>query len=785
MNILSSSVVAMAGISLYVGFYHLLIYVRRPQRRVDLTFALLCFSVVFYDAFCVGLYNAISVGDGVQWQRAQLIAIAVFVPALLWFVSDYTRQKPGIVVYASSIYYLLAILVQLVDRSSLTWLVDQPSIKHIMLPFSLSITYYEATFGPFTAVQSLLGMLVSIQPLIVSIRYYRSGHKKEALPLILAMGFMFVAAFHDTLVGNGLYHFIYLMEYAYLGIIVVMAYSISNTVMEVVTAKDALKKSEERFRSLIETTSDWVWEVNVNGAYTYASPKVRELLGYEPEEIVGRMPFDLMPAEEARRVSVLFQDSVHGQKPFQRIENICQGKDGRLMTLETSGVPYFDEHGRLSGYRGIDRDITERKQIETEREALIQELETRNAETETLRESMATIASKLEFSDVIQQILDQVRRVVPYDSASVWKVEDNHQIFIGGRNLPPEITSNISYLIDETNSAHPILLGDVAYILHNDVQAALPDFREPPNNYINSWLAVPLEVKGKIVGLLALDGIRKNQFTERHVELAVTYADQVAIALENSLLFTDLQEQLSLRKNLIAELESKNAELERFTYTVSHDLKSPLVTINGFLGYLEKDAGAGNMERLHGDIQRIQDAVNKMRRLLSDLLELSRIGRLVNTPQMILFADLAQDALDAVHGQLEERGITVIIQPNLPAVFGDRQRLTEVLQNLLDNAAKFMGDQKNPQIEIGQLGKEETHAIFFVKDNGMGIAPKYHEQVFGLFNKLNQDVEGTGIGLALVKRIVEVHGGRIWVESAGLGCGTTFLFTLACRKIGE
>ncbi len=234
------------------------------------------------------------------------------------------------------------------------------------------------------------------------------------------------------------------------------------------------------------------------------------------------------------------------------------------------------------------------------------------------------------------------------------------------------------------------------------------------------------------------------------------------------------------REILIQKLETQNAELERFTYTVSHDLKSPLVTINGFLGYLEKDASSGNMERLQKDVQRIQEAVDRMRRLLNELLELSRIGRLVNVPEMIPFAELIQDALDTVHGQLEERKVRVIIQPDLPAVFGDRQRLTEVLQNLIDNAAKFMGEQKDPRIEIGQQGDQDGQSVFYVRDNGIGIAPKYHEQVFGLFDKLNPEMEGTGVGLALVKRIIEVHGGRIWVESE-TGKGSTFYFTLPQR----
>jgi signal transduction histidine kinase len=166
-----------------------------------------------------------------------------------------------------------------------------------------------------------------------------------------------------------------------------------------------------------------------------------------------------------------------------------------------------------------------------------------------------------------------------------------------------------------------------------------------------------------------------------------------------------------------------------------------------------------------------------MKELLNDLLDFSRIGRFVNPSETFLFEDLVRDALELVHGWIEANGITVQIQPNLPAVYGDRKRLLEVLQNLIDNAAKFMGSQKNPRIEIGQHGEEDGKPVFFVRDNGIGIAPIYHEQVFGLFNKLNPDIDGTGIGLTLVKRIVEIHGGRIWVESEK-GKGSTFYFTL-------
>lgn len=231
------------------------------------------------------------------------------------------------------------------------------------------------------------------------------------------------------------------------------------------------------------------------------------------------------------------------------------------------------------------------------------------------------------------------------------------------------------------------------------------------------------------------------------------------------------------REKLITELEAKNAELERFVYTVSHDLKSPLVTIVGFLGYLEEDIRRGNMEDLRKDVERIYLAAYKMQDLLKDLLELSRIGRTMNPPQTISFEELVKEALELTEGRLQEHGVRASIQPNLPMIRGDHKRLLELTQNLIDNAAKYMGDQAEPKIEIGHDGYENEKPILFVRDNGMGIAPEYFERIFGLFNKLNPNSEGTGVGLALARRIVEFHGGRLWVESE-LGKGSTFYFTL-------
>ncbi len=305
---------------------------------------------------------------------------------------------------------------------------------------------------------------------------------------------------------------------------------------------------------------------------------------------------------------------------------------------------------------------------------------------------------------------------------------------------------------------------------------------------VHAFMGFPLSIGERRLGVLDLYNRDPHKtFSARDFSLIEAIAREVTIAIQNARLFEALQKELEERNRaereremMLRDLEAKNAELERFTYTVSHDLKSPLVTIGGFLGFLEDDIKRGDQQRLHTTINRIYEAAKKMRRLMDELLELSRVGRLANPSVKVSLGELAREAVELTQGQLMARQVEVRIEPNLPEVLVDRVRMIEVLQNLIVNAIKFMSDQERPIIEIGMATRNGQNA-FFVRDNGMGIAPEYHQKIFGLFEKLDPASEGTGIGLALVKRIVEVHGGKIWVESEQ-GKGATFFFTLAEKK---
>ena len=241
---------------------------------------------------------------------------------------------------------------------------------------------------------------------------------------------------------------------------------------------------------------------------------------------------------------------------------------------------------------------------------------------------------------------------------------------------------------------------------------------------------------------------------------------------------TARREAAAVRDSLVRALEQKNAELERFSHTVTHELKAPLVTVRGFAAQVQRDLDAGRTDRLGADVGRIAEAAGRVYRMLDELLAVTQAGRPLGPPTAVAVEELVREARQLVPTRYGPGGPTLEIAPSLPVVYGDRPRLVHAFQHLLDNAAKFRSPSDGGRVSVEGAPPENGRIVLAVRDDGIGIDPRHHERVFDVFEKLDPRSQGRGIGLAVVRRIVESHGGRVWVESTGSGAGTAVFLTL-------
>ncbi|MBN8580687.1 MAG: PAS domain-containing protein [Anaerolineae bacterium] len=502
-----------------------------------------------------------------------------------------------------------------------------------------------------------------------------------------------------------------------------------------------LQKSEKLYRTILENIPPVTYVSGVGNeplnSGIYTSPQIEKIVGHTTEEFLKDplLWVNIIHPEDRESVLAKSQHADLTGGPLDAEYRVISSDNGILWFHDTS-VLVKDERGQPLYRVGIFIDVTERKQAEL----ALQQLD-----------------------DIYRRAIDAAG-AVPYliSHDGPWKYnyigEGIHSLTgYSAEEMTAEIWDSLCLEVIPRGRLASLTFEEADRLTNEDNSVLWEcDFHIRAQDGQKRWIA-DTSVKS---------------FDERSGKL-------VSIGIYQDITERKLAE--SAQKKLIGELEQKNAELERFTYTVSHDLKSPLVTIKGFLGMLKNDLKEDRQERAQKDMQRIAEAAEKMGTLLSELIELSKIGRIVNPPEKVDLDKLIQDALETVDGQIRARNITVTVLPDLPTVYADRNRLREVLENLIDNAAKYMGDQPSPLIEIGKR-ENGTELILYIKDNGIGIEPKFHTKIFGLFEKLSAHGEGTGIGLALVKRIIEVHGGKIWVESEGSGKGSTFCFTIPDKQ---
>ena len=492
-------------------------------------------------------------------------------------------------------------------------------------------------------------------------------------------------------------------------------------------AAESLRESEEKYREFFTTSQDCVFITSPEGNWIDFNDVAMEMFGYRDREEFSRFPIqDLYRTAEDRAafIALIGKEGYVREYPVQ-----LKRKDGTSIATLITAVPLRKPDGSVRAFVGTIRDVSDRKKAEAD-----------------------LAASEEKFSKAFM--------TSPY-AITITRNRDGS--FIEVNDAFTRITG---FSREEAIASSSIGLN--LWVDPEDRKKVISDLLEGRS------------VNGEEFLFLRKDGVTITGWFSAQV-ISLNNEPCILSSIND---ITERKKAEKLREQMVNDLTQKNAELERFAYTASHDLKTPLITIRGFLGFVERDAQAGDMVRMHQDLARIASATGKMQELLDSLLELSRIGRIVGPPEPVSMLEITNESVELLAVPIQERNVTVTVAPGLPEVYGDKKRLREVMVNLVENAVKFMGDQQDPRVEIG-VHSDAGKPVFFVRDNGIGIAPEYQGKLFSLFERLEVNVPGSGVGLALVKRIIEIHGGKIWVESEGGGNGTTFWFTLPGIPDGE
>jgi PAS domain S-box-containing protein len=543
-------------------------------------------------------------------------------------------------------------------------------------------------------------------------------------------------------------------------------------------AAAALRESEDKLRYVFEgslvgkSITLPTGEISVNRALC-------EMLGYSRNELSTRKWQEISHPEDLEATQRQLATILSGEKDGARFIKRYLRKDGSVVWADVSTALRRDPDGRPLYFMTAVSDITERKRAEDALHRLTERLQ-------SLRRIDQAILLAVESPEAIAQTaLRHLRDLLHCRRASVGIYEperkevrvfaaevDGETIVQAGKDLPEEAYGDWGILRRRQMEIVEDLPGVAS-------QSAVARVLQAEG--IRSSINVPLFSKGGLVGALNVGWEEPRVITPEEVEIAGEVARQITIAIEQARLLEETKRHAAELEQRVADrtaqLEASNKELEAFSYSVSHDLRAPLRAINGYARILIEDHGA----KLDAEGQRVLGVVRsealRMGRLIDDLLEFSRLGRQPPRKAPTDMTALVREVQAELLGHAPGRAVDFRLD-SLPAVSADPALLRQVWVNLLDNALKYTRHRQHAEIVVAG-SMQGGEAVYSVKDNGTGFDMKYADKLFGVFQRLHRadEFEGTGVGLALVQRLVHSHGGRVWAQ-AEADRGATFYFAL-------
>ncbi|CAN1208685.1 hypothetical protein TUMEXPCC7403_00590 [Tumidithrix helvetica PCC 7403] len=544
-------------------------------------------------------------------------------------------------------------------------------------------------------------------------------------------------------------------------------------------SEETLRQSEERFRSLVETSNDWIWEVDRNNIYIYSSPKIKDILGYTPEEIIGKHPLEMMPAGEKERVAQILAPLNAEHLPFQNLENTRLHKNGELVILETSATPRFDATGQFCGYRGISRNITDRKRNEAAIKQQAEHQRLINHITQQIRQT-------LDLNEILKTAVVEIRNSLQLDRVFIYRTQSDGSNVIVAESHAIGISSILEsgmgccfyddfkqdYLQGMVN-----IVGDTqTAVLSEQMRDMLQEMQ------VKSRMGIPLLYLDRLMGVLVLHHCNRSYgWQQLEIDLLLQISGQLAIAIHQA----ELHQQLTIQNLALeqAKLEADAANLAKsdFLAMMSHEIRTPM---NGVIGMTSLLLNTALNDEQKDYVETLHGSGDSLLTIINDILDFSKIesGKLEVEAHPFNLQECIQSSVNFLTPKALEKGIGLhyTIEPTVPSyIISDVTRVRQVLINLLGNAIKFtdIGEvflsvtATSVNSDSVNSDAQTCEILFSVKDTGVGIPAERLDRLFKPFSQVDTSTTrkygGTGLGLAISSRLSMMMGGTIWVVSHG------------------
>jgi signal transduction histidine kinase/PAS domain-containing protein len=718
--------------------------------------------LVAYELLHSLTYTADSIDIIISRMKWEMNIILIFFGLFPWFISKYTDFRPQWVLPGLTAVIVILIVVNSVQPYGLQF-TNISSVKQVELPWGETVSQPEGRISViFMLGIAAIVMILSYSVFALGIRY-RRDRARTTLAMLFAMGLFMAMAIEAILVRLGVIDFISVGHLSILAMIIAMSMALSQEMQQ------KLRASEHRFRSLVEQSPFSLQVLSPHGRTVQVNRAWENLWGVTLEQIAK---YNLLQDQQLRDKGIMpyLEKGFAGQAMdippvlYNPAENTVVKGPTRDRWIRGFIYPIKNEIGEVREVVVLHEDVTEKKRFD---DAI-----------HLIASGVSTETGEGFFQQLVQNLAELF--ATQYAFVGVLEAPDAHSVktmavFANGNPAP-----DLSYSLEGTPCA--MVIGQATCIFPREVQQLFPQDKLLVDMGAESYVGTPLfDSKGAPLGIIVLIDSQPLRNAEQMKAIMEIVAARAAAEIERMHAEDLLRQQRSRLEDMVeqrtAELQTAIKELEAFSYSVSHDLRAPLRSIDGFSQALADDYA--NVLDVQGQdfLGRIRSNVQRMAILIDDLLKLSRVTQKEISKQPVNISQLVAQSIHKFQEQEPSRTIEVSIAENVFAN-GDPDLLTIAIDNLVSNAWKYTGKTNQPVVKFGVENQDKT-PVYYIKDNGSGFDMQYAEKLFNAFQRLHSpnEFEGTGIGLAIVDRIIHRHGGRIWAD-AKVKNGAVFYFSL-------